>query len=97
VEPSDAGVASAAVTACQQVGGSVGVALLSTLAASAVTSYLSAQRPSAVLIAHAAAHGYTTGFAWAAGMFALGAVIGAALFTGRSRASQPSAQAVLAH
>ena len=39
VRPSDAGVASATVTASQQVGGSVGTSLLSTLAASAATSY----------------------------------------------------------
>ena len=40
VEPHDAGVASAMVNTMQQVGGSIGTALLSTLAASAVTSQL---------------------------------------------------------
>ena len=38
VDPSDAGVASAMVNTMQQVGGSIGTALLSTLAASAVTA-----------------------------------------------------------
>jgi hypothetical protein len=71
-------------------------ALLSTIAASAVTSCVGGQRPSAALIAHAAVHGYTTGFAWAAGIFALGAVIAAALFTGRP-AVEPSAGIALAH
>jgi Na+/phosphate symporter len=33
VQPADAGVASATVNACQQVGGSLGTALLSTLSA----------------------------------------------------------------
>ncbi|MEA2212650.1 MAG: hypothetical protein QOF83_2598 [Solirubrobacteraceae bacterium] len=42
VTPQDAGVASATVNASQQVGGSLGTALLSTLAASATTSYVSA-------------------------------------------------------
>ena len=40
VAPQDAGVASAMVNTSQQVGGSVGTALLSTLAGSAVTSYV---------------------------------------------------------
>ncbi|HXS44024.1 MAG TPA: MFS transporter, partial [Solirubrobacteraceae bacterium] len=40
VEPTDAGVASAMVNTCQQVGGSVGTAVLSTIFASAVSSYV---------------------------------------------------------
>ena len=36
----DAGVASAMVNTCQQVGGSIGTALLNTIAASALASYL---------------------------------------------------------
>ena len=39
VRPADAGVASATVSASQQIGGSLGTALLSTIAASALTSY----------------------------------------------------------
>jgi hypothetical protein len=66
VRPADAGVASATVNASQQIGGSLGTALLSTLAASAATSVLSGARPTSSLIAQAAVHGYTTGFAWAA-------------------------------
>jgi hypothetical protein len=42
-------------------------------------------------------HGYTIGFAWAAGIFALGAAIAATAFTDRHRATQTSADAVLAH
>ena len=40
VAAEDAGVASATVNAMQQVGGSIGTALLNTLAASAATDYL---------------------------------------------------------
>ena len=40
VEPRDAGIASASAQAGQQLGGSIGTALLNTVAASAVTSYL---------------------------------------------------------
>ncbi len=42
VDPEDAGVASALVNATQQVGGSLGTALLNTVAASATASYLAA-------------------------------------------------------
>jgi EmrB/QacA subfamily drug resistance transporter len=89
VEPQDAGVASATVNASQQVGGSLGTALLSTLAASAATSFVAGQRPTPLLIAHAAVHGYTTAFTISAGIFALAAVIAALLFG--SKASQPAA------
>jgi EmrB/QacA subfamily drug resistance transporter len=41
----DAGVASAMVNATQQVGGALGVALLNTLYAAALTSYLTSNRP----------------------------------------------------
>ena len=73
VEPGDAGVASGLVNAANQVGGSLGLALLSTLAATATTHYLAGKHPNPSVIAHAAVHGYTTGLWWAAGFFAAGA------------------------
>jgi EmrB/QacA subfamily drug resistance transporter len=84
VEPGDAGVASASVNTGQQLGGSIGTALLNTIAASATTSYLASHtqphtRPAAQLVQLAAIHGYTTVFWWCAGIFAAGAVIGGAL------------------
>jgi predicted MFS family arabinose efflux permease len=59
VAPTDAGVASATVNAAQQVGGSLGTALLSTLAGSSTTSFITSAhtRPTAALTAHAAVHG----------------------------------------
>ena len=45
VEPTDAGVASAMVNTMQQVGGSIGTALLSSIFASAVTSYAESHTP----------------------------------------------------
>jgi EmrB/QacA subfamily drug resistance transporter len=82
VQPADSGVASATVSASQQIGGSLGTALLTTIAASAITSYITSAHthPTRLLIAHAALHGDTTAFAWAAAIFAAGAVIAAALF-----------------
>jgi EmrB/QacA subfamily drug resistance transporter len=86
VQAGDAGVASAMVNTMQQIGGSIGTALLSTLAASAVADRLAeaAVRPDAALAAQAAVHGYTTAFWWAAGIYAVGGVICAALLTRRS-------------
>jgi hypothetical protein len=98
VEPSDAGVASAMVNTMQQVGGSIGTALLSTLAAAAVTSDLTGRTPDPSLLASAAVHGYTTAFWWSAAIFAGGALLCTALLTGRSRlAAVPVGEPALAH
>jgi EmrB/QacA subfamily drug resistance transporter len=74
----DAGVASAMVNTMQQVGGSVGTALLSTVAAQATSRYLTAHatgQPSAVVVNDASVHGYTTAFAVSAGIFLVAAVV----------------------
>jgi EmrB/QacA subfamily drug resistance transporter len=98
VEPSDAGVASAMVNTMQQVGGSIGTALLSTLAATTVTSDLAGLTPDPALLASAAVHGYTTAFWWSTAIFAGGALLCTALLTSRSRrAAVPAGEPVLAH
>jgi EmrB/QacA subfamily drug resistance transporter len=74
VLPSDAGVASAMVNIGQQVGGSIGTALLSTLAADAASNYLHSHRPSLAVAAQASLRSYTTAFNAAAIIFAIGAV-----------------------
>jgi MFS family permease len=79
VPPRDSGIASAMVNASQQVGGSIGTALLSTVAASAATDFLTDRAPGPEVLRQAAVEGYTTAFWWAAGIFALGAVICGAL------------------
>ena len=82
VAPHDAGIASASVNTGTQLGGSIGIALLNTIAASATTSYLAGQahgRPAPQLAELAAIHGYTAVFWWCAGIFAAGAVICGAL------------------
>jgi EmrB/QacA subfamily drug resistance transporter len=89
VEPADAGVASGLVNGSNQVGGSLGLALLSTLAATATTHYLAGKHPGASVIAHAAVHGYTTGFWWAAGFFAAGALVTGLLMHGRVPRTEP--------
>ena len=90
------------VNTSQQVGGSVGTALLSTLAGSAVTSYVAERGASPdVLAAAAAVHGYTTAFYWSAAIFALGAIVSAIVFRSgapaTAPATAPSAEPVLAH
>jgi EmrB/QacA subfamily drug resistance transporter len=98
VEPADAGVASALVNTMQQVGGSIGTALLSTLAATTVTSDLAGRAPDPALLASAAVHGYTTAFWWATAIFAGGALLCTALLTSRSRvAAVPVGEPALAH
>ncbi|MBV2357190.1 MFS transporter [Streptomyces sp. J2-1] len=75
VAAEDAGVASATVNAMQQVGGSIGTALLNTLAASAATNYLSGRDPKNPLVrAQASIESYTTAFWWSAVLFAAGTV-----------------------
>ncbi|HWO66726.1 MAG TPA: MFS transporter, partial [Umezawaea sp.] len=72
-----AGVAAASVNAAQQVGGSLGVAVLSTVAASAAA--FSAGD------AEAAVHGYTTAFGWTAVVFLTGAVLTALITPSEGR------------
>jgi len=84
VAPYDAGVASATLNVGQQLGGSIGTALLNTIATSATASYLvGLHLPPALLasprgrpaLAAATVHGYTTAFWWTAGIFAVGAIV----------------------
>jgi MFS family permease len=75
VPPADAGVASAMVNTMQQAGGAIGAAGLSTIFASAVSSYLHTHTPSPQLTSAAAVHGYTTAFWVAAAIFATGAIL----------------------
>jgi hypothetical protein len=75
VEPRDLGVASAMVNTMQQVGGSIGTALLSSIFASSMSGYMDGKVPSPGLQTVAAVHGYTTAFYVSAAVFALGAIL----------------------
>jgi EmrB/QacA subfamily drug resistance transporter len=81
IDRADAGVASALVNTGQQIGGSIGTALLSTLAASAASSFAAGRRPSAELVQLAAVHGYTRAFLWSAAIFAIGGLVSWALLS----------------
>jgi EmrB/QacA subfamily drug resistance transporter len=103
VAPRDAGVASASVNTGQQLGGSIGTALLNTIAASATAGFLAGHlhgQPAPQLARLALVHGTTTVFWWCAGLFAVGAVLCGALLRrgplsspGNTPAPQPSPQA----
>jgi EmrB/QacA subfamily drug resistance transporter len=82
VGPADAGVASALVNATQQVGGSIGTALLNTIAASALSGYLASHLAAAHhqaaaiarITATATVHSYTTAFVVSAGLAVAGLI-----------------------
>jgi EmrB/QacA subfamily drug resistance transporter len=95
VERHDAGVASAMVNTGQQIGGSIGTALLSTLSAGAAHSYGAAHGPAADVLAQAAVHGYTTAFVWSAGIFAVGALVAWLLLPSGVPKLEPDPQAEL--
>ena len=73
--PEDAGVASAMVNTNQQVGGSIGTALLNTIAASALSSYLLTHGQSPAAQAGAAVHSYVVAFWVSAAIFAGSAIV----------------------
>nr|WP_240512518.1 MFS transporter [Streptomyces griseoruber] len=96
VAAEDSGVASAAVNTMQQVGGSLGTALLNTLSTTAVTNYLDgrdAQDP--VVLARAGLEGYSTAYWWSAAFFAAGLVISALLYRRGVPAQDPDAAPVV--
>jgi EmrB/QacA subfamily drug resistance transporter len=96
VDESDAGVASALVNTMQQVGGSVGTALLNTLAATTEHNYVR-DHPHGGPITQAMAllHSYATAYGWSAALFAAGALVAVLLYrSGRVQAASGDAQPV---
>lgn len=79
VRHEDAGVASATVNTAQQIGASIGTALLNTIATSATVAYLAAHRPGPAVHAEALAHGFTRGLTVAGVIAVVAALIVAAV------------------
>ena len=72
----DTGVASAMLNTSQQVGGSLGVALLNTVAATATTTYAAANSQlGEKLMPFAMTHGFTVAFKFSAALLFVGAVV----------------------
>ncbi|WP_028479790.1 MFS transporter [Nocardia sp. CNY236] len=92
----DAGVASALVNTSQQVGGSIGIALLSTIAASTASDYLANRTPEPQTIAQSVIESHIATFWWSAAIFAAGGIVTALLMP--STAPAPAeGEPVLAH
>ncbi len=82
VPSDDAGAASATLNATQQIGGSLGTALLNTISTSAIAAYLVSKAPTTpeegrIAALEAQIDGYSAAFTWAAGLILLAAVIAA--------------------
>jgi hypothetical protein len=71
------------VNTSQQVGGSVGTSLLSTIFASAAASYAASHLHTTGLANAAAVHGDTTAFWWSVGIFALGFLLALVILPSR--------------
>jgi MFS family permease len=82
VEPADAGAASATVNTSQMIGGSIGTALLNSLAVSAVGAYLATHGGQARAAAHAATLRYDVVFTISAAVLVIGSAFVGALARG---------------
>ncbi|MEU9401620.1 MFS transporter [Streptomyces sp. NPDC048242] len=97
VAPKDAGVTSATVNTAQQVGGSIGTALLNTIATTSSAAYIAAHLRSpadrAAVVPVGVVHGYTVAIWWAVGVMLLAALVAGLMVTarpaGRGAATKP--------
>ena len=83
VDDRDAGVASALVNTTQQVGGSLGTALLNTIAASATANYVADHGPAQLQAG--LVHGYTVAFTYGLGALVLAVILSLVLLTKHER------------
>lgn len=96
VATEDAGVASAAVNTMQQVGGSLGTALLNTLSTSAAADYLVGRNPKdPAVVAQAGLEAYSTAYLWSAVFFAAGVVVSFLLYRRGAPVHDPDAAPVV--
>ncbi|MFE7232038.1 MFS transporter [Streptomyces sp. NPDC002405] len=88
VAPQDSGVTSATVNTSQQVGGSIGTALLNTVAttsgAAYVTAHLRGPADRARVVPEGIVHGYTVAIWWAAAVMLVAGLIAGLMVTGRA-------------
>ena len=101
MRPQDAGVASAMVNTSQQVGGSLGTALLNTIATSATSAYVGSHLtdPSrkAQVMAAGVVHGYTHAIGYAVGAMLIAGCAAAFLVNARPVAHSGAAAPNAAH
>ncbi|MER5182799.1 MFS transporter [Streptomyces sp. NPDC002896] len=88
VAQQDAGVTSATVNTAQQVGGSIGTALLNTIATTSSSAYLAAHLRDPAQQAHLTregiVHGYTVALWWSAGLMLLAGLTAALMVTAKA-------------
>ncbi|WP_328538094.1 MFS transporter [Streptomyces sp. NBC_00344] len=97
----DSGVTSATVNTAQQVGGSIGTALLNTLATTTTADWLASRLPSVTskaektqTVKSGVVHGFTVATGWASLIMLVGAVIATVLVTAPSpRSTEAEAEA----
>jgi EmrB/QacA subfamily drug resistance transporter len=83
IPPKDAGTASAVLVAAQQIGGSIGIALLNSIAASELAHHLSTDQAASKTVTTAAAiHSYSIAFWCTSAIFVAGAIISGVTFPG---------------
>jgi len=90
VDRREAGIAAATVNTFQQIGGSLGVAVLNTIAASATAAYLAVNQRSGLV---AIVHGYSVATGWGVAILLLGALVAAVLIN----AGKPESRARETH
>ena len=83
VAPEDSGLASGLLNTTQQVGGSIGLAIMTSVATSRTTSALHSHLPAPTALTH----GFTGAFTVAGILCAVGALFAIALLPGRRRES----------
>jgi predicted MFS family arabinose efflux permease len=88
VAPQDSGVTSATVNTSQQVGGSIGTALLNTIATSSGATYVAAHlhNPAqrAQVVKEGVVHGYTIAIWWAVGIMLLAGLVAGLMVTAKA-------------
>lgn len=88
VAPQDSGVTSATLNTSQQVGGSIGTALLNTVAttssAAYITAHLTDPAQRALVTKEGIVHGYTVAIWWAAAIMLLAGLVAALMVTAKA-------------
>lgn len=93
----DTGVASAMVNTSQQIGGSLGTALLNTISATAATNFAVAHTSMGKMVQpFAMTHGFTTAFKFSAGLLTVGAIV-LFFFINVGKDSLTETEGVIAH